>query len=178
MRCVQPGERQSSAALIAEQRIKASDCPSASHRETMLASRPRATSTRMSESVRTITGRSKDQVLSLDARAWSASQSWSSRNICVRLMMYVVHHRAGCRRTQGAACARVPHSSKARRYRLAKSSEHGGVSLISTCRQHRGTAEARDRKTSMLVGRSSRKLVCSRSRKSHVALSKFTLGTS
>ena len=30
-------------------------------------------------------------VFSLRARAWSATQSWSSRNSCVRLTMYIIH---------------------------------------------------------------------------------------
>ena len=34
-------------------------------------------------------------VFSVRARAWSAPQSWSSRNSCVRLMMYIIHLRAG-----------------------------------------------------------------------------------
>ena len=34
-------------------------------------------------------------VFSLRARAWSAPQSWSSRNGCVRLMMYITHRHFG-----------------------------------------------------------------------------------
>jgi hypothetical protein len=34
-------------------------------------------------------------VFSLRARAWSAPQSWSSRNSCVRLMMYIIHRHFG-----------------------------------------------------------------------------------
>ena len=34
-------------------------------------------------------------VFSLRARAWSAPQSWSSRNSRVRLMMYIIHRRSG-----------------------------------------------------------------------------------